>query len=74
MCPRPLTITGSPTRVMDGRRVTGASLALQINGAKADLRFDTGASRIVVSSRFAERPAYSIWVTRRLAASETAPT
>lgn len=43
------------TRVMDGRRVTGASLALQINGAKADLRFDTGASGIVVSSRFAER-------------------
>jgi hypothetical protein len=40
---------------MDGRRLTGGSLAIKINGAKADLRFDTGAAGIVISSRVAER-------------------
>jgi tetratricopeptide (TPR) repeat protein len=43
------------TRLMDGRRVTGASLPIRINDAKADLRFDTGASGILLGSRFAER-------------------
>jgi len=43
------------SRLMDGRRLTGGSLAIKINGAKADLRFDTGAAGIVISSRVAER-------------------
>ena len=41
-------------RVMDGNRLTGASLPLKINGAKADIRLDTGAGGIIVSNRFAE--------------------
>ena len=40
---------------MDGRRPTGATLSIRINDAKADLRFDTGADGITLSSRFAER-------------------
>ena len=40
-------------RLMDGRRLTGASL--RINDAKADLRLDTGASGITLGNRFAER-------------------
>lgn len=43
------------TRLMDGRHLTGASLPIRINDAKADLRFDTGAAGIVLGSRFAER-------------------
>jgi tetratricopeptide (TPR) repeat protein len=43
------------TRLMDGRRVTGGSLPIKIDGAKTDLRFDTGAAGIMLSSRFAER-------------------
>jgi tetratricopeptide (TPR) repeat protein len=42
-------------RLMDGRRMTGGSLPIKINGAKADLRFDTGAGGIILSSRLAER-------------------
>ncbi len=43
------------TRLMDGRRLTGGSLPIRINDAKADLRFDTGAGGITLGSRFAER-------------------
>ena len=43
------------SRLMDGRRLTGASLPIRINDAKADLRFDTGAGGIILGSRFAER-------------------
>ncbi|HXM45654.1 MAG TPA: aspartyl protease family protein [Bryobacteraceae bacterium] len=42
-------------RLMDGRRLTGGSLPIKIGGAKADLRFDTGAGGITLGSRFAER-------------------
>jgi tetratricopeptide (TPR) repeat protein len=42
-------------RLMDGRRLTGGSLPIKIEGAKADLRFDTGAGGITLGSRFAER-------------------
>ena len=42
-------------RLMDGRRLTGASLPIRINDAKADLRLDTGASGITLGSRFADR-------------------
>ena len=42
-------------RLMDGRRLTGGSLPIKINGVKADLRFDTGAGGITLGSRFAER-------------------
>jgi tetratricopeptide (TPR) repeat protein len=52
-------------RLMDGRRITGASLPVQINGVKADLRLDTGAGGILLSSRFAERAGI-----RRLADTE----
>ena len=41
--------------LIDGRRLTGISLPIRINEAKADFRFDTGAGGIVVGSRFAER-------------------
>jgi len=54
-------------RLMDGRHITGTSLSVQINDAKADLRFDTGASGILLSSRFAERSGI-----QRLAATEIA--
>jgi len=43
------------TRLMNGRRLTGGSLPIKINGAKAGLRFDTGAGGILLSSHFAER-------------------
>jgi len=42
-------------RLIDGRRLTGGSLPIKINGAKADLRFDTGAEGIILSSHLAER-------------------
>lgn len=42
-------------RLMDGARFTGPSLPVRINDAKTDLRFDTGAPGILLSSRFAER-------------------
>ncbi|MGD0362327.1 MAG: aspartyl protease family protein [Bryobacteraceae bacterium] len=42
-------------RLMDGRRLTGGSLPIKINGAKAGLRLDTGAGGIMLGSRLAER-------------------
>jgi len=42
-------------RAMDGRRLTGATLPIRINDAKADLRLDTGAGGITLGSRFAEK-------------------
>jgi hypothetical protein len=41
--------------LMDGPRLAGATLPIKINGAKADLRFDTGAGGITVGSGLAER-------------------
>jgi hypothetical protein len=63
---------GQPYRIplsplMDGRRITGASVPVQINDAKADLRLDTGAAGILLNSRFAERAGI-----RRLADTEIA--
>jgi len=54
-------------RLMDGRRLTGGSLPIRINGAKADLRFDTGAGGIMLGNRFAERAG-----VKRLAEGEIA--
>jgi len=52
-------------RLMDGRRLTGGSLPVKINNVRTDLRFDTGAGGILLSSRFAERAGI-----RRLADTE----
>ncbi|MGA2741264.1 MAG: retropepsin-like aspartic protease [Bryobacteraceae bacterium] len=54
-------------RLTDGRRFTGGSLPLKIDGAKADLRFDTGAGGITLGSRFAGRAG-----VKRLAEGEIA--
>ena len=54
-------------RLLEGGRITGVSLPIQINDVKADLRLDTGASGILLSSHFAERAGI-----RRLADTEIA--
>jgi len=41
------------TALMDGRRITGMSLPIKIGGARGDLRFDTGATGLLLSNRFA---------------------
>jgi len=41
--------------LMDGRRATGFGLRIKIKDAKSELRLDTGAGGILLSSRFAER-------------------
>jgi tetratricopeptide (TPR) repeat protein len=53
------------SRLMDGRRATGFGLPIKIKDAKAELRLDTGAGGILLSSRFAERAGIE-----RLGASE----